>query len=146
MTERRKRKNFTKRTIAERYLFCGGRCEGKIEATGLRCNAVVKPGDYHADHDNPDGITGDPTFENCRILCIPCHDIKTKKDRKNIDEAQRREQVATGADRVAKRQNGASQIKSAGFPKVEKAPRNGAAKIDKSAIPPLPPRSLYRDI
>ena len=108
MTNRR-RKNFTKRTIAERYLFAGGHCE--------TCGVAVKAGQYHADHLTPDGLTGEPTFENCRIVCEPCHAEKTKQDVANIAEAVRREAIHTGADRVAKRQSGAPKIQSRGFAK-----------------------------
>ena len=110
------RQNFSKATIARRYKACGRRCEGKL-ANGKRCNAILKGGDYHADHDNPDGLTGKPTFENCRILCIACHAIKTPKDRKHIAQAQRREAKDCGVPRTT------PPIQSRGFdhkPKPEK--------------------------
>ena len=34
---------------------------------------------FHFDHDIADGLGGDPTLENCKVLCHPCHDEKTRK-------------------------------------------------------------------
>ena len=77
------RRNFKTSVIVARFKHCGGKCEA--------CGVVLKPGGYHADHDNPDGLTGEPTFENCRILCLPCHAIKTPSDVEKIAKAKRRE-------------------------------------------------------
>ena len=60
---------------------------------------MLKPGAYQCDHVNPDGLTGEPTFENARILCIPCHKDKTKVDVANIAKAKRREIAHVGAKR-----------------------------------------------
>jgi hypothetical protein len=90
------RKNFKRSIIVARFKHCGGRCEGVLES-GRRCYAVVKPGAYHCDHDDPDGLTGAPTFENARILCIPCHAEKTKTDVAAIAKAKRREADHLGA-------------------------------------------------
>ena len=109
------RKNFPKSVIVARFKHCGGKCE--------TCGVVLKPGGYHADHDNPDGITGEPTFENARILCIQCHAGKTKEDVANIAKAKRREAKHLGA------------TKPKGFARIEKPTR-----IEK---PKLPPRKLY---
>ncbi len=46
-----------------------GRCEG--------CNAVLVPSGYQFDHSTPDGLLGEPTLENCEVLCGPCHQAKT---------------------------------------------------------------------
>lgn len=83
MNNPRQRKNFSKKTILDRFAFSQGRCE--------KCGVKVKPGGYHADHDNPDGLTGEPTFHNCRILCLACHAEKTPQDVAHINEAKRRE-------------------------------------------------------
>jgi len=84
------RKNFKRSVIVARFKHCGGRCEGILE-NGKRCFAALKPGAYHCDHDDPDGLTGEPTFENARCLCIPCHKEKTKDDVAAIAQAKRRE-------------------------------------------------------
>jgi len=46
---------------------------------------------WQIDHDNPDGLTGKPTLENAKLLCIPCHAEKTKDDTSTIAKAKRRE-------------------------------------------------------
>jgi len=84
-----KRRNFTKATIVARFKHCGGKCEA--------CGVVLKPGGYHCDHSNPDGLTGEPTFENARILCLICHAGKTKIDVAAIAKAKRREAKHIGA-------------------------------------------------
>jgi hypothetical protein len=92
MTQPRKRKNFSKKTLADRFAFCGGRCEGtrlREDGTKYRCNVVLVPGRWHGDHDNPDGLTGEPIFENCRALCLDCHAVKTPQDQSNIAKAVR---------------------------------------------------------
>lgn len=53
------------------------------------CHAIAKR--YQIDHIDPDGLTGKPTLENAKLLCLPCHSEKTKSDVANIAEAKRRE-------------------------------------------------------
>jgi 5-methylcytosine-specific restriction endonuclease McrA len=48
------------------------------------------------DHDNPDALTGEPTLENCRVLCAGCHKHKTKTDRARITKAHRLARKAAG--------------------------------------------------
>ncbi len=90
------RKNFKRSVIVARFKYCGGRCEGILD-NGERCFVALKPGAYECDHDDPDGLTGEPTFENARILCIPCHVEKTKDDVALIARAKRREAYHLGA-------------------------------------------------
>ncbi len=53
---------------------------------------------WQIDHINPDGLTGEPTLENAKLLCLPCHDVKTNtKDKPAIAQAQRREAKHLGA-------------------------------------------------
>jgi 5-methylcytosine-specific restriction enzyme A len=118
-----KRRNFSKATIVERFKFCAGRCE--------KCGVVLKPGGYHCDHDNPDGLTGEPTFENARILCHPCHAEKTKDDVARIAKAKRIEARHVGATRPT------GKLQGRGFAKAEKRPR-----IEKNT---LPPKRMYED-
>lgn len=88
---------------------------------------------FHVDHHNPDGLTGKPTFNNARILCEPCHKIKTAADVGNIARAKRREAKNIGATTPK------AKIESAGFPaKPEKETKR--AKLDT-----LERRSLYKD-
>lgn len=91
------RRDFPTRIRVERFQFCGGRCEGVRE--GRRCDAKLEPGRWHCDHDDPDGLTGAPTFENARCLCIPCHLVKTKADVAKIAKAKRNYARHIGASR-----------------------------------------------
>jgi len=79
------------------------------------CQSLAKTWDI--DHIDPDGLTGKPTLENARLLCKPCHAEKTKADVANIAKAKRREAKHVGADKPE------GKIQSAGFAKVEKAPK-----------------------
>lgn len=123
------RHNFSKFTIAERFRLCGGRCEGILE-TGLRCDAVLKGGDYECDHDLADGLGGKPTLENARILCILCHDRKTPGDQRKIAKVKRLVVKDCGVPERPKQ-------KIPSPPKVVKERR-----FDRTS---LPPRALYQD-
>lgn len=65
-----------------------GRCEG--------CTARLFPGKFQYDHVIADGILGEPTLENCRVLCGNCHLGKTRQDVKIIAKAKRREKRRAG--------------------------------------------------
>ena len=75
------------------------RADGKCEGCGL----PLTLGKYACDHINPDGLTGEPTLENCRVLCIGCHKEKTKRDVADIAKAKRREAKHTGMKRRSSR-------------------------------------------
>ena len=77
------RREFKRSVKAAAFLRADGKCEG--------CGARLTVGKFHYDHDNPDGLTGEPTLENCRVLCVVCHKDKTKDDVARIAEAKRRE-------------------------------------------------------
>lgn len=64
-------------------------------------------GKYHFDHVIPDGLTGVPTLDNCKVLCTVCHAEKTRNDVGMIAKAKRVEAV----------QNGTKAETSRGFPK-----------------------------
>jgi 5-methylcytosine-specific restriction endonuclease McrA len=115
------RRNFSKKTLAERFKLCEGRCES--------CGVALKPGSWHGDHNNPDGLTGEPTLENCRCLCVSCHAAKTKHDVAVIAKAVRVEAKHLGVP-VEKQ-----KIVSKGFPKREKRKR--------IEMPALPRRPIY---
>ena len=75
------------------------------------CSMPIR-GTPNYDHDDPDGLGGDPTLENCRVLCRTCHSIKTEtEDRPRMEKA----------DRVAKKHLGLEKSKqkiaSRGFEK-----------------------------
>jgi 5-methylcytosine-specific restriction endonuclease McrA len=82
---------------------------------------------FQIDHINPDGLTGDPTFENSQLLCLECHGPKTKKDVKAIAKAKRVEAKHLGAVQPK------GKIQSRGFEKKEK----------KEKIPLPPKRGMF---
>lgn len=122
------RRNFTTAVLVARFKHCGGICEWVDPDTKIRCDVVLQPGRWAGDHDNPDGLTGEPTFKNCRCLCPPHHAIKTKKDMANIAQAKRREASHIGAKR----------------PKQAIAQRPKIAKPKRDQLPIPGYRSLYR--
>lgn len=58
------------------------RAGGKCECCGMK---ILGRPEY--DHVLPDGLTGDPTLENCQVLCSKCHGIKTKRDKARMSKA-----------------------------------------------------------
>jgi 5-methylcytosine-specific restriction protein A len=91
------RREFPTRIKVERFQFADGLCEGIRD--GMRCGAKLTPGHWECDHDDPDAMTGKPTFENARCLCIPCHLVKTKADVGKIAKAKRNYARHIGASR-----------------------------------------------
>jgi 5-methylcytosine-specific restriction protein A len=82
------RQEFSAKTKTLAFKRCGGHCEC--------CTRKLFPGDYHYDHDNPDGLTGDASLDNCRVLCRACHQAKTRKDVAAIAKAKRLERRQVG--------------------------------------------------
>lgn len=85
MSERRE---FPAKVKVESFRRANGRCE--------ECGCFLKPGKFAYDHIIADGLTGEPTLENCRALCFGCHSDKTKTDMKLIAKARRRERRQAG--------------------------------------------------
>lgn len=98
-----------KRATKDNVVYC--------EGCGLPCRS------WDIDHIRPDGLLGEPTLENARLLCKTCHGVKTKDDVARIAKAKRQEAKHLGADKSKQK------IQSRGFAKKEK----------KEKIP-LPPR------
>lgn len=65
------RREFSAYTKAQAALRAGGRCES--------CTARLGDGGFHYDHIIPDAIGGEPTLDNCQVLCLTCHRAKTTK-------------------------------------------------------------------
>jgi 5-methylcytosine-specific restriction endonuclease McrA len=65
------RTEFSKQVKRDAFLRADGKCEGSD------CGARLTLGKYHYDHVIPDGLGGEPTLDNCAVLCLPCHKIKT---------------------------------------------------------------------
>lgn len=84
------RREFSKGVRAKAADRSKGLCEG--------CGVKLPVGGYHFDHDVPDGLGGEPTVENCRVLCLPCHKVKTiEHDNPRMQKADRqRKSIALG--------------------------------------------------
>lgn len=107
------------------------RCEG--------CGVMVKPGQFAFDHDDPDGLTGEPTFDNCRLLCVSgedsCHGKKTKLDQAKIAQAKRREAASLHIAPAPSK-----PLTGPGFRPTQRA-LDRAKRAPRQA---LAPRALYR--
>lgn len=110
------RREFSKKVKRDAFMRANGHCEGKD------CGAKLSVGKFAYDHVNPDGLTGEPTLENCMVLCDTCHKVKTRADVGNIARAKRREDAHRGIRPEPK-------IKSPGF---------GRAPPQRRATTPVP--------
>jgi hypothetical protein len=72
MTSRRR--NFPAAVKLAAFRRCQGRREGDCGGARL----YVGKFEYH--HRIPDGLDGEPTLENCVVLCIACHDAVTYRE------------------------------------------------------------------
>jgi 5-methylcytosine-specific restriction endonuclease McrA len=118
------RLEFNRKTRAAIIARADGHCE--------KCKAVLKTGEGEVDHVLPCALGGEPTVANGRLICRVCHAEKTAADIRQIRKSDRQRDKASGAMKST------AKIKSAGFPKAEKAER-AASK------PSLPYRPLYRE-
>lgn len=83
------RREFSAKVKAAAALRANGNCES--------CTRKLSTGDYNYDHVIADGIGGEPTIENCMVLCKSCHAIKTDKhDKPRIAKAKRNYRKAHG--------------------------------------------------
>jgi len=64
------RRNFPNRVKTDAFTRAKGRCE--------KCTAHLYVGKFHYDHRIPDAMGGEPTLENCEVLCLACHSVKTR--------------------------------------------------------------------
>lgn len=62
------RREFPSKVRLARWEHSGGRCE--------YCDIKIRHS-AHYDHAIADAIGGEPTFDNCRVACRTCHDLKT---------------------------------------------------------------------
>jgi 5-methylcytosine-specific restriction protein A len=109
----------TKRATRDGVTYCDG------------CGLPAKR--WHYDHDNPDGLTGKPTLENCKLLCLPCHAKKTAEDVAAIAQAKRREAAHLGV-----RDEPTMETR----PREKAKPQNNASRpLEKTSLPPKP---IYR--
>lgn len=119
------RMEFNRKTRQAIIKRADGHCE--------KCKAVLKAGEGEVDHILPCALGGEPTMANGRLLCRVCHVEKTADDIRRIRKSDRQRDKATRAIRPT------SKLRSAPFPKSEKAAR-------RQPKPSLPPRALYKEI
>lgn len=67
------RREFSKQIRRDAFMRANGKCEG------ADCGARLTLGKFHYDHRIPDGLGGEPTLDNCQVLCTPCHGQKTRR-------------------------------------------------------------------
>lgn len=60
------------------------------------CGAKLFTGKFTYDHRVPDQLGGDPTLENCQVICRECDRAKTRKDAGDIAKARRRQKHHLG--------------------------------------------------
>ena len=84
------RRNFPKAVKLAAFKRANGRCE--------ECTTWLGPGNTEYDHVLADGICGEPTLENCAVVCKTCHSFKTRKhDIPAISRAKRLHAKHSGA-------------------------------------------------
>ena len=88
----RRRTEFPAKVKVAAFERAADHCEG--------CGARLLPGRFHYDHTIPDALGGEPTLENCAVLCRSCHDPKTReRDVPQIAKAKRVQRKHVGAHR-----------------------------------------------
>lgn len=75
------RREFPDKVKVAAFQRAKGRCE--------ECTARLAVGKFAYDHKIPDALGGEPTLDNCAVLCTACHGIKTPVDVGRIAKAKR---------------------------------------------------------
>lgn len=85
------RREFSKKVRIAAWERSGGHCE--------KCTAKIYGGNGpHYDHVLPDALGGEPTLDNCQVLCKTCHGGKTSgEDVPRIAKAKRGHEKRIGA-------------------------------------------------
>ena len=83
------RREFPNRIRAEAYLRADGKCE--------EGGATVKHKPYQVDHIIPCWQGGEPTLDNARVLCVPCHRPKSAEETRQTAKADRLRRKHIGA-------------------------------------------------
>jgi 5-methylcytosine-specific restriction endonuclease McrA len=98
------RNEFTSKVKISAWERCGGNCEKCL-------TRIIGLPEY--DHILPDAMGGEPTIENCQVLCSKCHRLKTSgEDVPLIAKTKRTKRKAINAWPKSKR-----PIQNRGFPK-----------------------------
>lgn len=98
------RKEFTASVKLEAWERCGGFCADCL-------TKIIGRPEY--DHIIPDALGGEPTLDNCQVLCSKCHRLKTsERDVPRIAKTKRQKRKALNAWPKTKR-----PLRSRGFQK-----------------------------
>lgn len=91
------RREFPNHVKLAAWRRCGGHCEA--------CGALVTGvAEYH--HVLEDGLGGEPTLENCQVLCRACHRDETRRGVKLMARADRAARFHAGIRRKSRPING----------------------------------------
>lgn len=71
------RREFSRAVRVAAFERAQGRCE-HIGPDGHPCQKKLYPGEFHYDHIIADSIGGEPTLDNCQLLCRAHHAVKTE--------------------------------------------------------------------
>ena len=119
------RREFTARVKRDALARSAMRCENPA------CGALITVGKYAFDHDLADGLGGEPTLENCVVLCLVCHAEKTTKhDVPTIAKMKRQRDNHQGTAMAP-----AKEIKSPGFQHTSSKRRQHPMPLPKRANP-----------
>lgn len=99
------RQEFPSKVKAQASLRSEGYCEAALIPHVLEpCEVKLTVGNIFYEHIICDGLTGEPTLENCACLCKACWRIKTRKyDQPKVAQAKRREQAHLGIRKTPSR-------------------------------------------
>lgn len=75
------RQEFSKAVRRDAFLRANGRCEW--------CGQKLLPGNIEYHHTREAYLGGEPTMDNCLVLCRKCHAAITKERRTAIDKTRR---------------------------------------------------------
>jgi 5-methylcytosine-specific restriction endonuclease McrA len=112
------RKEFSVKTKKAALKRANGKCEG--------CEQPLKDGGFHFDHAKPDGLSGNTDLENCQVLCVGCHKLKTREDTKIMRKADAQRAIANNLK-----------------PPKQKIPYRKPEK--RMSKPSLPPRPMFTE-
>lgn len=90
------RREFSRKIMAAAFARAAGGCEG--------CGSKLWSGRFQFDHIIADSIGGEPTLENCAVLCLACHGAKSAKiDTPRAAKTKRQHYGHIGAKRSSSR-------------------------------------------
>lgn len=88
------RSEFSDKTKLQAYKLSCGKCK--------LCKGHLYVGKFHYDHRVPDAQGGDNSLDNCDVLCVNCHDKKTRVDNSATAKCKRVERKHLGIKTTTK--------------------------------------------